>query len=102
MLALVIFFSFPRILAELKKDPFTMRIYTGVNELEQKYQNNKFTLYSCSKKYESSYNSIVFSILFFLEQKNKYDDNGMKIGIERDCEYPKSSKPEKNYLNNKN
>lgn len=94
VLFLIVFFSFPRVIAELKKDPFSIGMYSGVNDLEQKYPDAKFALYACSKKHESSYNSVAFSVLFLLEQKYKYSNNGIKIGIEGDCQHPKQSKPE--------
>lgn len=89
LLPLIIFFSYPRTMSELKKDPYSMWMYEGVNELEQKFPNNKFTLYTCSKRYESYYNSVALSTVFLLELKHKYSNNGFKIGLERDCPFPR-------------
>ena len=88
LLLLIVFFSYPRIFSELKPDPFSKTVINGVRELEQKYPNKNFTLYTCSIKYAGSYNASAFSILFFLELKNKLSDDGIKIAVENDCEYP--------------
>src|SRR3989338_4104355 len=37
LLPLIIFFSYPRVISELKKDPYSMWVHNGVNELEKKY-----------------------------------------------------------------
>lgn len=91
LLPLILFFSYPRIVSELSKDGFSENIRTGVNQLEQKYSNKKFTLYTCENKYTESYNASAFSVLFLLESKNKISDNGIKIALENDCIFPKKS-----------
>lgn len=92
---LIVFFSFPRVFSELKEDPFSLQMYSQVSELEQKYPNSSFVLYTCSKDYNSSYNSIAFSTLFLLKMKHKFSYNGFKIGLESDCAYPKYSNIER-------
>ncbi len=91
LLPFIIFFSYPRIVSELAPDSFGKIIYDKIVQLEQKYPNKNFILLTCSKKYDSSYNSLAFSMLFSLEQKNKSSDKGIKIALEKDCEYPKKS-----------
>ena len=91
LLPLIIFFSYPRVMSELKKDSYSMWVYNGVNELEKKYPNDKFSLYICSTKYNSYYNSSAFSTLLLLEMKNKHDDKGTKIGLKEKCQFPKKS-----------
>jgi len=91
LLPFIIFFSYPRIVSELAPDSFSQTISNSVIELEQKYPNKKFSLYACAEKYTGSYNSKAFSILFFLELNNKISDNGIKIAIENDCEFPKEN-----------
>lgn len=91
LLPLIIFFSYPRVISELKKDPYSMWVYNGVNELEKKYPNDKFSLYICSTKYNSYYNGSAFSILLLLEAKNKHDDQGTKIGLKEKCQFPKKT-----------
>ena len=66
-----------------------------MNQLEQEYPNKKFTLYTCANKYKGSYDSLAFSILFFLELKNKITDNGIRIALENDCAFPKKIGEEK-------
>lgn len=92
LLPLIIFFSYPRIASELAPDPFSKAMFQGVNELEKKYPDKKFALYTCSREYESSYNASTFSTLFFLELRNKFSSEGLDIGFLRDCKYPKGSK----------
>lgn len=92
LVPVVIFFSYPRIISELMPDPFSRKIYNGIVELEAKYPNRKFALYTCAKKYESSYNASTFTTLFFLELKNKFSDDGLNIGFMNDCKYPNDSK----------
>ena len=68
-----------------------MWIYNGVSELEKKYPNDKFSLYTCSTRYNSYYNSSAFSTLLLLEMKNIHDDKGTKIGLKEKCEFPKKT-----------
>jgi len=91
LLPFIIFFSYPRIMSEFTPDSFSKTINNGIIQLEQKYPNEKFTLYTCAKKYTGAYNSSAFSTLFLLELKNKISDNGIKIAVENDCEFPKKS-----------
>ena len=88
LLPLIIFFSYPRVMSELAPDSFSQTISNGIIELEQKYPNKKFIVYTCTKKYGGPYNASAFSILFFLELKHKFSDNGIKIAVENDCEFP--------------
>lgn len=88
LLPLIMFFSYPRVMSELAQDSFSKLIRDKVVELEQKYPNKKFTLYTCAKKHTGFYNSSIFSILFFLELENKLSDNGVKVAVKNDCEYP--------------
>lgn len=99
LVILIIFFSYPRTLSELRPDSFSKTIYESVSSLEQKYPNKKFALYTCAKGYTSSYNASTFSILFLLELKNKYNSKGIRIGFQRDCEFPKQNKSVANSLN---
>lgn len=95
LLPLIVFFSYPRIESELRQDFFNKAIKNGISELEQKYPNKDFTLYTCAKRYSSRYNSAAFSTLFFLELKHKSSDKGIEIGlknVENDCQYPKNNK----------
>jgi len=92
LLPFIVFFSYPRIASELAQDPFTAYARNGTNEIEQKYPNAKFTLYTCEKKTSGSYESLAYSILFYLELKNKITNNGIKIAVKNDCEYPKDNK----------
>lgn len=92
LIPVIIFFSYPRVMSELMPDPFSRKIYEGVSELEAKYPNKKFTLYTCAKKYESSYDASTFTTLFFLELKNKFSKDGLKIGFMNDCGYPDGGK----------
>jgi len=94
LIPLIVFFSYPRTMSELKKDPYSMWIYSGVRELEKKYPNNKFSLYTCSTKYNSFYNGSAFSTLLLLEMKNKHDDKGIKIGLKEKCQLPSKTKKE--------
>ncbi len=94
LLVLIVFFSYPRALAELKKDPFSMMIYNGIDELERRYSNDKFALYTCSTEYNPSYNSSAFSVLLLLEMKNKHNDKGIKIGLKEDCQLPRKAEKE--------
>jgi len=91
LIPFIIFFSYPRTMSELNKDPYSMWVYNGVNELEKNYPNDKFSLYICSTKYNSYYNSSAFSVLLLLEMKNKYDDKGIKIGLREKCQFPKKT-----------
>jgi hypothetical protein len=91
LLPLIIFFSYPRTTSELKKDPYSMLVHNGVNELEKKYPNDKFVLYTCSTKYNSYYNSSAFSTLLLLEMKNKHGDKGIKIGLKEKCQFPRKT-----------
>lgn len=93
LLPFIIFFSYPRTVSELAKDSYSQKVSEKISQLEQKYPDKNFTLLTCSKKYVSSYNSLAFSMLLFLEQKNKISDNGVKIALRNDCEPPKLSKP---------
>jgi len=88
LLPLIVLFAYPRIVSELKSDPFSKRTYEGVKELTVKYPDKTFALYSCSKEYESSYNAVTFSVLFLLELKNKSSQDGLSLGLANDCEYP--------------
>lgn len=88
LLPFIIFFSYPRVMSELSQDSFSRLIKDRVIELEQKYPNKKFTLYTCAKKHTGFYNSSIFSILFFLELENKLSDNGIKVAVKDDCEDP--------------
>lgn len=92
LLPIVIFFSYPRIVSELKQDPYSAVIKAKVGELEQMYPNKKFTLYTCTKKFGGKYDTNAFSILFFLELKHISSDNGVKIALENDCEFPRERK----------
>ena len=94
LLPLIIFFSYPRIISELKKDPYSMWVHNGVSELEKKYPNDKFSLYTCSTKYNSYYNSSAFSVLLLLEMKNKHDDKGKKMGLREHCQLPRKTEKE--------
>lgn len=88
LLAAIVFFSIPRTLSELSSDGFTMRMYSLTSGIEKQFPNKKFALYTCSKKYTSSYNAETFSLLFLLELRSKFDaKNGIKIGLQRDCLY---------------
>lgn len=89
LLLLIFVTAFSRITSQLVQDPFTMRNYQAIEDVEKKYPNQKFTLYSCTKNYMSYYNATSFSTLFLLELKNKIGKSGTKIGIESDCKYPK-------------
>lgn len=89
LIVFIIFFSYPRTLSELAPDYFTTTIYKKVNDLERKYPTKKFALYTCAKKYSSSYNASTFSTLFLLELRHKFDEKGFPIGIEEDCKLPK-------------
>lgn len=91
LLPLIIFFSYPRVMSELAKDSFSELIRDKVIELEQKYPNKQFTLYTCAKKHTGAYNSSIFSIFFFLELKHKSSDKGVKIAVENDCEFPRKN-----------
>jgi len=99
LLPFIIFFSYPRVASELRQDSFSKFIRNGISELEQKYPNSNFTLYTCAKKYSSSYNASAFSMLFLLELKNKHSDKGIKIGFKNveneDCEYPQKGESTK-------
>lgn len=88
LIFLIVFFSYPRIWNELQPDSFSKSVQEKVSLLEQKYPNQKFALYSCSKEYSSSYNSFVFSLLFLLELNHKFKEKGLAVGIESDCVYP--------------
>lgn len=88
----IVFFSYPRIVSELAPDAFSKTIYEGISELDKRHPGKKFALYTCSTKYESSYNSSTFTTLFLLELKNKFSSDGLSIGFARDCKYPKGSK----------
>lgn len=79
----------PRIISTLEPDPFSLKMYQAINEVEEKYPKEKFTLYSCSMTYVSRYNVSTFSLLFLLELKNKISKNGLKIGLQEDCEHPR-------------
>jgi hypothetical protein len=91
LLFMIVFFSYPRIIFELQKDPFTDWANEKVSGLEQKYPNKSFTLLTCAGKYVGSYNSSSYSMLFLLELRNKISDKGIRIAIENDCKYPKGS-----------
>lgn len=84
----IIFFSYPRILSELSRDPFAGAMYERVNNLMVKYPGNKFSLYTCSKEYQSSYNALTFSTVFLLELNQKFSEKGQAIGVENDCKLP--------------
>lgn len=91
LLPLIVFFSYPRIVSELKLDPFSKRMHDGVRELTVKHPDKKFALYSCSKEYESSYNASTFSILFLLELEDRFSKDGLSVGLVYDCEYPQKN-----------
>lgn len=91
LLPLIVFFSYPRIVSELKPDPLSKEMYDGVKELTAKYPDRKFALYSCSKEYEPSYNASTFSTLFLLELEEKFSKDGLSVGFAYDCEYPQSN-----------
>ena len=91
LLPVIMFFSYPRVVSELAPDSFSKTISNGIITLEQKYPNEKFTLYTCAEKYTGHYNSSIFSILFLLELKNKISDSGIKIAVENDCGFPRKS-----------
>lgn len=74
-----------------QQDPFSLKMYEAISEVETKYPSSKFTLYSCSKTYVSSYNSSTFSLLLLLELKNKLDKNGIKIGLQEKCDHPRGT-----------
>src|SRR3989344_1557043 len=95
LLFFIIFFSYPRNISELVQDSFSASVRNKVSALEQKYPNKNFTLYTCAKKYISTYNSVAFSIYFFLELNNKASDKGVKIALENDCDYPLNESAEK-------
>lgn len=88
ILFLISFLVYPQIVSQIQKDPFTSTIYTTMSLLEQKYPNKKFTLYSCSPQYLSSYNAYTFSMLFLLEYQRKITQDGIKIGVQSKCDYP--------------
>ena len=88
LLPFIIYFSYPRIVSGLTPDSFGRVVRDKVSQLEQKYPNKNFTLLTCSRKYSSTYNSLAFSMLFFLEQKDKSGDREIKIALENDCKYP--------------
>lgn len=91
LIAAIIFFSYPRTLSELAPDHFTTTIYKRVNNLEQKYPAKKFSLYTCAKQYSATYNASTFSTLFLLELRHKFDEKGLSIGVQEDCELPKGA-----------
>lgn len=78
----------PRSMLQLKRDPFTMTMYKAVSDVEKQYPNKSFVFYTCSLTYKSSNNAPAFSILFLLELNHKFNKNGIKLGLESDCEYP--------------
>lgn len=90
ILLLLIVLALPKVSVQLARDPFTMMTYQGISDIEGKYPNKKFTLYACSRFYESSYNASVYSFLFLLELKHKSSDKGIKIGVKSDCGYPQN------------
>lgn len=82
---LIVFLSFPRNLSQLTPDPFSQQIYQAVSEVEKKYPNEKFSVYSCSDKYRGSYNALVYAIIFAFDKDNRFDINGHKVGIAGRC-----------------
>ncbi|MDP2638353.1 MAG: glycosyltransferase family 39 protein [Candidatus Levybacteria bacterium] len=89
LIPLVVLFSYPRIVSELASDPFSKIVHDKVSELKEKYPSKNFSLFTCSKKYNSTYNSVAFSTLFLLDKSNKFGDDAVKIAFQSDCDYPK-------------
>lgn len=98
LLILMVLLSYPNIIYQLQKDPFTVDMYKNVQEVKRKYPSNGFVLYTCSKEYNGSYNASAFSILLLLEKEHKINENGVKIGVEKDCAYPKRKNIEEKYV----
>ena len=99
MVVIIIFFSYPRTLSELKPDYFTMSMYKRVDSLENKYPSKNFSIYTCAKEYSATYNASTFSTLFLLELRHKFDENGLPIGIQEDCDLPKGADRENEIVN---
>lgn len=94
LLGCYIFLVFPRNYDQLQKDSFTMQMYSVINTLEEKYPNDKFTIFTCMEKYKGSYNSSIYSLMLILESKNKLSEKGRKIGMRSDCQVPEEKKDE--------
>lgn len=88
LLLLIFVTAFQRIIFQLEQDPFTIKTYQAIDDVQKKYPTQKFQIYTCGKIYRSYYNATSFSTLFLLELKNKVDKNGIKLGLENDCSYP--------------
>lgn len=82
-------FAIPKVMSQLQKDSFTMGIYNATADLERKFPDKNFVLYTCSLTSQTAKEGISYSILFLLELKHKFNENGVKIGLASDCKYPK-------------
>lgn len=83
----VIYFSSLQIRNELQKDPYSISYYASVTSLERLEPASRFSVYSCSKQYQSSYAARVNSIVFILAMDKKLSSAGRKVGIQKtECE----------------
>lgn len=85
---LLLFFAgivLPQSVERFGKDSLSMEMYRRFDLLENAYPKQKFTLYTCGKKYSGGYNAEVYALLFILDDQKKLDEKGMKIGVVNDC-----------------
>ncbi|MEX2007753.1 MAG: glycosyltransferase family 39 protein [Candidatus Levyibacteriota bacterium] len=87
-LLILTFFAIPKVMPELGKDPFTMSMYSAIDDLERAYPNENFVLYTCSLTIQTARERETYSLLFILDLKHKFNKEGMKIGLSSDCEFP--------------
>lgn len=92
LLALLVF-AMPKVMPELEKDSFTMNMYKAVSDLERIYPDKSFVLYTCSLTIQTARESEVYSLLFILDSKHKFNKNGKKIGLLSDCKFPNNVDP---------
>lgn len=83
LLTILVLLILPKSVSRFTLDPFTLDIYKQAKSLENKYPNQKFATYVCSKSYRGNDARLPMAALFVLQKDGKIDENGMRIGVER-------------------
>lgn len=73
----------PKSIKLLQADVFSTEMYKRVSVLESKLPDKTFRLYTCSKS-KIDNTPTLYSLIFLLELKNKYDKKGTPIGLKSD------------------
>lgn len=99
LLIAIVVIILPKSIDRFKIDPFTQDIYKQVGLLKNKYPNNKFSIFVCSKSYYGNDEKLPKSVLFLLEKESRLDEEGVRVGIEKTRCSKKTQDTRNLYLN---